>query len=156
MTYRLTLIGGALLVSLMGCTEGGGPNREAIGGLSGAVVGGLVGDQVGGGTGRVLATGAGVLIGTLIGSDVGRQLDEVDRMRAEQAFRQSLNAPVGQIMAWQNLSTGHSGTFVVTRETSNSRGQLCRQFRHTTTVGGRNMAGAGTACLEPNGSWRVL
>jgi hypothetical protein len=35
-------------------------------------------------------------------------------------------------------------------------GQYCREYQSTVIVGGRPQPGYGTACLQPDGSWRVV
>ena len=34
-------------------------------------------------------------------------------------------------------------------------GQSCREYQHTVIVGGISQSSYGTACLQPDGSWRV-
>ena len=37
-----------------------------------------------------------------------------------------------------------------------SSGQLCREYQTTVNVGGRQRNAYGTACLQPDGDWRVV
>ncbi len=79
----------AVMVATLGlgaCAQDGRyGSKQTIGALGGAAAGGLLGAQIGHGKGQLAATAAGVLIGALIGSEIGRSMDEVDRMKAEQA-----------------------------------------------------------------------
>lgn len=43
-----------------------------------------------------------------------------------------------------------SGTFI------DEDGQTCREYQTTVVVGGRRQAAYGTACLDENGTWRVV
>ncbi|MEE8499136.1 MAG: RT0821/Lpp0805 family surface protein, partial [Kiloniellales bacterium] len=101
------------------------------------------------------ATAAGVLIGALIGSEIGRSMDEVDRMRAEQAYNQAATAPIGQTIAWDNPDTGNSGTVVAIREGTKNTGEYCREFQQTVVIGGRQEDAYGVACRRPDGSWEI-
>lgn len=147
---------------LVGCANSGQPgefgaNKTTAGGLVGAGLGGLAGSQIGGGTGKLVATGAGVLIGALIGSEVGKSLDKADRDYAARAQNQAAAAPIGQTIVWSNPETGHSGHVTPTREgRDTSTGAYCREFQQTITVGGQSRQGYGTACRQPDGSWKVV
>lgn len=35
-------------------------------------------------------------------------------------------------------------------------GRYCREYQSTMTVGGSSQRGYGTACLQPDGSWRIV
>lgn len=143
------------LVAVVGCTNTG--PKELGGTLVGAGVGGLVGSQIGGGTGQVVATGLGVLIGGLVGSEVGRSLDRADRLEMEQATQRSLeSAPSGQVTTWRNPDTGHSGTVEPVRTYETSQGAYCREFQQTISVGGKVEKAYGTACRQPDGTWKIV
>ena len=144
----------AIALAGAGCADTG--PRETVGGLTGAALGGLLGAQFGSGSGRLATTGAGVLIGGLLGSEIGRSMDEVDRMRANQAVVQAQTAPIGQQIAWNNPSSGNYGTITPTRDGTSASGQYCREFQQTITVGGRTEQAYGIACRQPDGSWRIM
>jgi uncharacterized protein YcfJ len=76
------LISSALV--LTGCQNQ--PTKEEQAGLIGAIAGGLLGSQVGDGNGKKAAIIAGTILGHHLGSSVGRTMDEVDRMKANQAL----------------------------------------------------------------------
>ncbi len=155
---RLKTLLAVTLIALMtaACAQNGQyGTKQTIGGLGGAAAGGLLGAQFGSGKGQLAATAAGVLIGALIGSEIGRSMDEVDRMRAEQAYSQASTAPIGQTIAWDNPNTGNSGTVVATREGTKSSGEYCREFQQTVVIGGRQEDAYGVACRQPDGSWKI-
>src|SRR5688500_8658646 len=54
-------------------------NKKAIGAIMGGAIGGVIGAQKGDGAGRRIAILGGAAAGTLIGSHVGRKMDEADR-----------------------------------------------------------------------------
>jgi hypothetical protein len=37
-----------------------------------------------------------------------------------------------------------------------TQGQTCREYQSTTTIDGRPQATYGTACLQPDGTWRIV
>lgn len=143
------------LVALAGCAESG--PKETGGALVGAGVGGLVGSQFGGGTGALVTTGLGVLLGSVLGSQVGRSLDRADALTMNQATQRSLEgAPTGQVTTWQNPDSGHSGTVTPMQTYQTPEGSFCREFRQTINVGGKTQQGYGTACRQPDGTWKIV
>jgi surface antigen len=154
-----SLLAAALLA---GCANTGQPgefgaNKTTAGGLLGAAAGGLLGSQIGSGSGKLAATGAGVLLGALIGSETGKSLDKADRNYAARAQQQATAAPIGQSIVWSNPASGHTGYVTPVRDGRDAAtGAYCREFQQTITVGGQSQQGYGTACRQPDGSWRVV
>ena len=154
--FALTLMAIASL-TLAGCeTFQGMGNKQLIGGGSGAVLGGLLGSQIGDGSGQMWATGAGVLLGALVGSEIGASLDNADRAYANQANSQAHSAPIGQRVTWNNPESGNSGYIVPTRDGYDSANNYCREYQQTIVVGGKQQSAYGTACRQPDGSWKVV
>jgi surface antigen len=150
-------------VLLAGCANSGngpgefGMNKTTGGGLLGAVGGAVAGSQFGKGKGQLAATAAGTLIGALVGSEVGKSLDKSDQQYAHRAQAQAQAAPIGQSIVWSNPESGHSGTITPVREgTIPSTGEYCREFQQNVQVGGQTQKAYGTACRQPDGSWRVV
>lgn len=152
---RISLIAAIAIAMAVSACEGMG-QRETVGGLTGAALGGLLGAQFGSGTGQLVATGAGVLVGGLIGSEIGRSMDDVDRMKANQAVVRAQSAPLGESVTWNNPDSGNYGTITPTRDGTSSSGQYCREFQQTITVGGETEQAYGTACRQADGSWRIM
>ena len=149
------VIVGALAVGLAAC-ENVGP-KEAGGGLIGAGLGGLAGSQIGHGSGKLAATCAGVLLGGLLGSSAGKSLDRADQMYAQRSTTTALETGrSGQPVACTNPDTGHSGTIVPQPAYQTSAGQYCREYQQTVTVGGQQQQAYGTACRQPDGSWKMI
>jgi surface antigen len=141
------VVAGALL--LAGCQE---IRNEQVGYGVGGALGGLVGSQIGGGTGRLAATAAGALFGAYLGGNVGRTMDDVDRMKTRTALE---GAPTGQSTTWKNPDTGN--TYEVTpTKTYQESGRPCREYTTDAWIDGRKETLRGTACREPDGSWRAL
>jgi surface antigen len=151
-----TIIPAVLALSLAACSNTGQGDKEMGGTLIGAGLGGLAGSQIGGGTGRLVATGAGVLLGGLIGNQVGKSLDNADRAEMMRAQQTAYAAPVGQQITWNNPQSGHYGTITPTRDGRDAGGNYCREFQQTINVGGQPQQGYGTACRQPDGSWKIV
>lgn len=149
------------MLGLAACeTQGGqqwGMNKQNVGAGVGAVAGGLLGSQVGKGDGQLWATGAGVLLGALIGSQAGASLDRADQLYAQKAMATAQTAPVGETIEWNNPESGNSGSYTPVREgTSKTSGSYCREYQQTVIVGGQEQSAYGTACQQPDGSWKIV
>jgi surface antigen len=148
----------AVLVSLLlqGCADFQNNPKQGVGTLAGAAAGGLLGAQFGRGTGQLAATGAGVLLGGLLGSEVGRSLDRADQLAMQQTTQSTLETGrTGVASQWQNPDTGNSGT-VMPLHTTEENGAVCREYQQTINVGGQTQEGYGTACRQPDGTWRIV
>jgi surface antigen len=143
-------------VSLVGCQATGQGEKEMGGTLVGAGLGGLAGSAIGSGTGQLAAVGAGVLLGGLLGNQVGKSLDRADRAEIARAQQNAYAAPVGQQITWSNPQSGNYGTITPTREGRDASGNQCREFQQTITVGGQPQQGYGTACRQPDGTWKII
>jgi surface antigen len=134
-----------------------GLNKTTGGGLVGAGLGGLAGSQLGHGTGKLAMTGLGVLAGGLLGSSVGASLDRADVAYSQRSMQQGLETSQShRSTAWRNPDSGASGTITPVNTFQSSTGQNCREFQQTITVGGRTEEGYGTACRQPDGSWKII
>lgn len=147
----------SIAVVLMAGCEGTIGQKEQIGGILGAAGGGLLGAQFGHGEGQLAATALGAVGGLLVGSAIGRSMDEVDRLKQQQAAYTALErVPSGSSTTWQNPDTGHSGSVTPTRTYQRQDGIYCREYQQTVTIGGETERAYGTACRQPDGSWRVV
>jgi surface antigen len=149
---RSTLISACLCTALLaGCETAPDRPKEQAGTVIGAVVGGVVGNQVGHGGGRAAATILGAVAGGMIGQSIGRSMDENDRLRAAHVLEAN---PTGAATSWRNPDTGHQYTVVPTRTYAAAQGP-CREYTMDTVIGGRPERVYGTACRQPDGSWRA-
>jgi len=150
------LTGVAAVFLLAACAPGQGP-KQALGTVVGAVGGAALGNKVGKGSGRTAAIAAGALIGSMIGSQIGRELDEADRLKAEQATQGALErSRTGDVSEWSNPDSGNSGWVMPTRTWRQETGAYCREFQTGVTIGGQEETAYGTACRQPDGSWRIV
>jgi surface antigen len=144
------------VLALTACQQGQGPDKTDIGTILGGVGGAVAGAQFGSGTGRIAAAAAGTLIGAFVGREIGKSLDKADMAAAQQAQTKAHAAPIGEKIAWSNPESGHSGTVTPTRQGTDSAGNQCREYQSTVTIGGKTEQAYGTACRQPDGSWKVV
>lgn len=157
MTNKILSVSLAALMglSLVACESLGG-QKQTGGTLLGGVGGAVAGAQFGSGTGRLAATAAGALLGALVGGEVGKSLDKADLEYANRANQQAQAAPIGQNIQWSNPSSGNYGTITPVREGSDTSGAYCREFQQTVSIGGKAESAYGTACRQPDGTWKVI
>ncbi len=153
---KSTAIAFATMLSLSACVSDQG-QKQTLGTLIGAGLGGLAGSQIGSGTGQLAAVGAGVLLGGLLGSEVGKSLDKADQAYLAGNAQSSLeSAPLGMTSSWANPDSGNSGSMTPTRTYQTAAGQNCREYHSKVTIDGQTEDVYGTACREPDGSWRFV
>jgi surface antigen len=152
------LVGALVIVAAVaGCQNSQYGEKETAGTVIGGVGGALLGSQVGDGKTQVVATAAGTLLGAWIGNEVGKSLDRADQAYAAQTANAALERyPDGQASTWQNPNSGHSGSTTPTRTYETAQGQPCREYQTSVVIDGRTQTAYGTACRQPDGSWRVV
>ena len=147
----------ALGATVVACADMQNNPKTTAGTLLGGVGGAAIGSQFGKGTGQIVGVAAGTLLGALIGSEVGKSLDRADRTYMAQSTQASLEtAPSGQVTTWRNPDNGNYGTVVPQAAYQNAGGQYCREYQQTVTVGGQTERAFGTACRQPDGSWKIV
>ncbi len=137
-------------LSFSGCATHQG-EQEQSGMIIGGVLGGLLGSQVGRGDGRTAAIIIGTLAGTAIGGSIGQSMDETDRMKTNHSLE---TVRTGVPSRWQNPDTGNSYTVTPTN-TYETEGAPCREYTIDATIGGKQEEVYGTACRQPDGSWKT-
>ncbi len=153
---RILAAGALSLTLLAGCQTTDAGTKQTVGAIGGAVLGGFLGSKVGGGSGQLIATGAGAVLGGLLGSSVGKSLDDVDRVMMERTSQASLeHTKAGSTSTWSNPDTGNSGSVTPTKTYQASSGEYCREYRQTIVVGGKEEEAFGTACRQPDGTWKI-
>ena len=146
---------GLTALSLAACQEGG--QKQTLGTLLGAVGGAVAGSQIGKGRGTLVAVAAGTLLGGFLGSEIGKSLDNADRLAMEQTTQRTLEAaPSGNPVSWRNPDTGHSGTVTPRPSYQNASGDYCREYDQTIVVGGKTETAYGKACRQADGSWKIV
>lgn len=149
-------LGLAAMTTLGACESIQGAPKATAGTVLGGIGGAVIGSQFGGGSGQIAATAAGTLLGAFVGSEIGKSLDRADRDAISSAQQQAYAAPVGQTIAWNNPDSGNRGTITPVRDGYAQSGSYCREYRTTVTIDGRREEALGTACQQPDGTWRVV
>jgi len=141
------------LLLLLGCAPGS-QQGQGVGTIAGAIVGGVIGHQFGSGTGKAVATAVGAVAGGLIGSELGRTYDRLNK--EEQNVHTSTvsntiqTSKIGEGNQWYNPQSGHSGRVIITEQEG-----YCREYQQTIIIGGKEHHSYGTACRQPDGSWKI-
>ena len=142
-----------LLAALLaaGCQS---PTREDTGTVIGGVLGGVLGAQVKSDSRdkRNLAIILGTLAGAYLGRAIGRDMDDNDRYRTNEALEYNRTA---QPARWTNPDSGREWEVTPTRTYRAADGELCRDFTTTMEYRGDQERLEGRACREGNGQWRV-
>ena len=140
-----------ILPGLTGCET---TTHAQQGQVIGGVLGGVLGSQVGDGSGQTAAIIIGTMAGSMIGRQIGESMDDVDRMKTAEALNSNRT---GQSTTWTNPDNGREYTVTPTRTYEEPSGAPCRDFQLDATVGGEpGQEVAGTACLQPDGSWKIV
>jgi len=127
--------------------------KEQTGALIGGAAGAAVGSTIGRGEGRTAAIILGTLAGTMIGQTMGRYMDQQDRMRTAMVLE---NNRTNQPTSWNNPDTGNAYVVTPTRTYETAQGP-CREFTMDATIGGQRQKDVyGTACRQPDGSWKIV
>jgi surface antigen len=152
------LIAALLTTSISACQQngqGGGFSKQDVGTVLGGATGALVGAQFGKGKGQIVGVAAGTLLGAYLGNQVGASLDKADLQAYNNTSQTALESQRdGQASTWRNPNTGNYGTVTPVR-TYADNGTNCREYQQTITVGGKTEKGYGTACRQPDGSWKI-
>ena len=141
-----------VVIAFTGCASMEANPKTTVGALGGGAFGGLIAAAAGGGG---VAIAGAVIGGALLGGLAGNYLDQRDKQLAAQAQQRALeSAPTGQPVAWSNPDSGHQGTVTPVR-TYQSGGSYCREFQSDVVIDGKPEKAYGTACRQPDGSWKV-
>ena len=145
-----------LVLVLSACQTNQNAPKQTVGTLMGAGVGALIGAQMGEGKGQLAAVVIGTLGGAYLGSEIGKTLDAADRMYMEQNAQSTLEySKTDERSSWKNPDSGNSGTFRPTRTYASTSGRSCREYETTIYVDGSEETATGTACRQPDGSWKI-
>ena len=128
-------------------------DNQVLGGLLGAAIGAATGTQFGKGIGRTVAIIGGGLIGALIGGSLGKSMDQTDQYQVNQALEKS---PTGRTIVWENPQTGGAYKVTPTKTYQVAVNTYCREFTTWGMIGGYEEKMYGTACRQPDGSWKTV
>lgn len=159
MKFAKVTCAAVLALALAACENtGDGPGgKQTVGTLLGAGLGALAGSQFGGGKGQLAAVAVGALAGAWLGSETGKSLDKADRAHAQRTTQTALETyPTNKTATWNNPDSKASGSVTPTRTYQAADGTNCRDYETTIYVDGKSETAKGTACRQPDGSWRVV
>jgi surface antigen len=146
-----------LALALSACSGDNQGDKQTVGTLLGAGLGALVGSQVGGGKGQLAAVAVGALAGAWLGGETGKSLDKADKAYAQRTAQDALEYNrTNQTSSWNNPDSKASGTVTPTRTFQTAQGNSCREYETSIIVDGKTETATGTACRQPDGTWRVV
>ena len=156
---RAALVAAMLASTLSACANPNAPllTNADMGTVIGAVAGGAAGARFGAGEGKIGMAIAGTMLGAWAGREITARLTQQDIYAAEQSTQQVLDTyPDRQTGQWSNPNTGVYGTVTPVQTYRTAQGQDCRQYQQSVWIDGRNETANGTACRQPDGSWRII
>lgn len=131
------------------CRDSG--TGAALGAAAGGTAGAILGATSSHGRHQWAATAGGAILGVLLGGTVGHAVDALDQDCAAQAVAYG---PIGQPVGWASpYGTQYQVTPV---QQYVAQGTTCREYQANAAIDGRWQQVRGTACLQPDGSWRVV
>ena len=146
MMYGLAAIFAA--ATMASCTPG---NNTGGATMTGAALGGLLGGAITQGDNKWAGALAGALIGGAVGNQVGKKMDAQDKANMQSAIT---TTPVNQQAQWTNQQTDI--TYKVTPVKEYKTGdQYCREYTTSVKVDDQWQDAHGTACREPDGTWKI-
>jgi len=144
-----------LMVPLFMAACGPG-NKQGTGTIVGATAGAVAGAAIGGPSNRVGGAAIGAVAGGLIGNVIGHDMDERDRQLAEAAQYQALEyGHSGAPTPWDNPENQHRGQ-IVPGKPYVQNGLNCRPYTHTIYISCQPQTARGTACRQPDGTWKTV
>jgi surface antigen len=126
---------------------------QLIGGMLGAAAGGYVGSTIGKGKGKLAATAIGTLVGAVLGQSVGEQLARAEDICFSQTFE---HVPDREMITWNDAQRGARYEVIPKNTVKTTAGEYCREYTARATVNGKPVETYGTACRQPDGSWRLI
>ena len=148
----------ALALPLAACSANSyGGGKQNTGTVVGALGGAAAGAAIGGKKNWWWAAGLGALAGGVVGNQVGAYLDRQDQQTSYQTANRALNSvPDGQQAKWSNPQNQTSGYTKPIETVKTASGQTCREFETGVNVQGQTSTGTGTACRQPDGTWKII
>lgn len=129
--------------------------KEDSGTLLGAVGGAFAGGAIT--NNSTVGVAVGTLAGAYLGREVGRSLDKADRQKMYTSTQSALEtSQSGTTTEWYNPDSGNRGTVTPQPAYENTQGQYCREYQQTVTIGGQPETAYGTACRQPDGTWKIV
>ncbi len=127
--------------------------KAVLGSLGGAALGAGIAALAHGNPAAIVIS---ALAGGLLGGAIGHHLDNKDKQLAAATAAQAFEGNhTGQTSTWKNPDSGNSGSITPTKTYQAASGQYCREYRQDIIVGDEKHQAYGTACREPDGSWKI-
>ncbi len=126
---------------------------RVVGGVIGAAAGGYAGSKFGKGDGKLAATALGTLVGAVIGHAVGDRLAQAENTCFSQTFE---HVPDRETIVWNDARRGAQYEVTPQKTIKTASGEYCREYTAKATVGGKPVDTYGTACRQPDGSWKLI
>lgn len=144
----VVMLAGVMTLSLVGCAT-----KQEQGAVTGMAIGAALGSAVSRGHhDRPFAIWLGAVVGSVLGSTIGRYMDEQDQMRTSMILE---NNRTHESSTWVNPDTRYEYTVEPTRTFETAEGP-CREFTMDANIGGKVEQVYGTACRQADGSWKII
>jgi surface antigen len=166
MSKALPIICAALMLSACATDQYGNPIASPMapvgGALGGAAVSGLACSNLGKGSGQVAIVGVCTALGALGGLMAGSAYSQSRQATAGyQVQQQQFQYPQNYQRRYQQQMptqyNGREGTVEMSQQYySPEQGSYCREWKHMGTIAGRKQQLYGTACQQPDGTWRIV
>jgi len=154
---RLSGLALAVIIAASCATDMENNPKETLGKIVGAGLGALTGSQIGSGKGQLAAVAIGALAGAWMGGELGKSLDKADKAYMKRTTQDSLEfAKAGSTSTWRNPDSGNSGTITPTQTYRKTSGENCRTFEQAIYVDGKEETATGSACRQPDGTWKIV
>jgi surface antigen len=131
--------------------------NTAGGAIVGALAGGLLGNAISRGPQRGAGTAVGAILGGVVGGTIGNNsLNCEDRSYEVDTYYTGFEA--GRPHArydWRSPRGGAYGYLQVEDYYTDRAGYRCANYTQQIYVNGRPEVGRGTACRQPDGTWRM-
>ncbi|MDR3515580.1 MAG: RT0821/Lpp0805 family surface protein [Azospirillaceae bacterium] len=98
----------------------------------------------------------GIILGPFLAADIGKSLDATDQALAGKAAQTAFTVAIGEQTRWTNPQNGHFGTITPTKDGFTVNGAYCREFQETVNVAGQSQQAFGTACQQPDKTWKIV
>lgn len=151
------LFGAALLSSFTNAPPALAGDATVLGTGIGAAVGGVLGSEIGHGGGRLLSTTLGVAVGATVGNEIGQEIDREPHHRyREHRYGYVPTTYSGPISYYSYAPNYVAPPAPPTTYVDPHDERYCRPYSQEIRIDGRVEESYGTACLQPDGTWRVV
>lgn len=139
-----------------------------LGGAGGAALGA----QFGKGNGKLVTTAIGTLLGAGIGNSMGQSMERGDAAYYNQrrpvyteqhVYREEWREPRHEKRRWhrhnkpqRQYADVRVNEYAYYEQEPQVQQDYCREYTNNVKVGGRTQSSYGTACLQPDGSWKIV